>query len=335
MNNKHSKLVSIIVPIFNGAEFIVEAYKNILGQNLPSFEIIFIDNNSTDDSVTIIESLINKDARIKLLFEKKQGAGAARNKGIKNAMGDYIYFFDVDDIILNESLLSLKKVLDTNNEIDSVFGDWIQIRHRNISKFIFKRKETLLLEKHKSPYYGMRWFENISLLYGTPSFLHRKEVFNKIGLFPESITIGEDATFHIRLGLNCNVAFLDKFIYAYYRHSNSTMSKVNRLYEKVLLHWPQYVNVHIPYFFNNETPKQYKIILEKRVFVSMAKMLILKDIRRERIELLDKLKKEIQPLKTPFIINVLLNILAITNSKMIFKSLIYYIIPIYIKQTNK
>jgi len=328
-------LVSVIIPVYNGENFILDSYKSVYNQKLPFFEILYIDNNSIDKSVEIIKNLSLKDNNVSLLIEEKQGAGAARNKGIFHANGDYIYFFDVDDLLIDNSLIELKKVLDFNKKIDSVFGNWIQTRDRNIKNIKNPTLETLKIEYHEAPYYGMRWFKNISLLNGTPSFLHRKEVFDKIGLFPESITIGEDATFHIRLGLNCNLAYLDKYIYAYYRHLDSTMSKVNSLYEKVLLHWPQYTKIHIPYFFKNKTPKEYKVILEKWVFVSIAKMLFLLKNKKDRQVLFEKLKKEIAPLKVPFLIDIHLKILVATNSEFLFKLLIYYLIPNYVKFTNK
>ena len=119
--------ISIIVPVFNGEYFIETAYKNILNQNLTNFELIFIDNNSTDASVAKINKIQHKDSRVSLYEETTQGAAAARNKGIKNARGEFIHFFDVDDRLFDGALIALKKVLDNYPKVESVFGKIITI----------------------------------------------------------------------------------------------------------------------------------------------------------------------------------------------------------------
>ena len=121
--------LSVVIPVYNGADFINKSYNSIINQNIKDFEILYVDNNSTDDSVKEIESLKEKDSRVKLLFQPKQGAAPARNMGINNASGGYVYVFDVDDEIYPKALQNMINVLDQNDGVDAVFGKMVKKLH--------------------------------------------------------------------------------------------------------------------------------------------------------------------------------------------------------------
>jgi len=89
--------VSVIVPVYNTGRFIEDCIKSIQKQSLQEIEIIFVDDGSVDNSCEIIEGYAEKDYRITLLRQNHQGAGAARNLGLENAVGEYISFLDSDD----------------------------------------------------------------------------------------------------------------------------------------------------------------------------------------------------------------------------------------------
>ena len=93
-------LFSIIMPVYNSAKYLNAAISSVLAQTYPNFEFIIVDDNSTDKSFEICRSFASKDFRIKLLKTKLNGGAAqARNIGLINAMGEYIYFMDSDDEI--------------------------------------------------------------------------------------------------------------------------------------------------------------------------------------------------------------------------------------------
>src|SRR5690554_6729855 len=106
---EHDKTeISIIVPVYNGKAFIKKAYDSLIAQEIADLEILFVDNNSTDGSILEIKKLQGLDPRIKFLEQKIQGAAAARNKGLENAKGQYIYMFDVDDQIYPGALKAMQ-----------------------------------------------------------------------------------------------------------------------------------------------------------------------------------------------------------------------------------
>ena len=99
MNNGKVPAVSIVTPVFNAAQFLRDTIKTVQDQTFTDWELIFIDDRSTDDSVQIIEQAVKHDPRIRLLRNKSnRGAGYTRNRGIEAARGRYIAFIDADDL---------------------------------------------------------------------------------------------------------------------------------------------------------------------------------------------------------------------------------------------
>lgn len=97
MNNEH--LVSIVTPIFNSAAFLDATIESILAQTWQHWELILVDDQSEDDSLSIAESYVARDSRIRLVqLEKRSGPAVARNRAIREANGRFIAFLDSDDV---------------------------------------------------------------------------------------------------------------------------------------------------------------------------------------------------------------------------------------------
>lgn len=97
------KLVSIIVPVYNVADYLRECIQSVLNQKYHNFECILVDDGSTDDSGAICDKVCNKDNRFTCIHKENGGLSDARNVGINAAKGDYLYFLDSDDIIFPEA----------------------------------------------------------------------------------------------------------------------------------------------------------------------------------------------------------------------------------------
>ena len=103
-------LFSIIVPVYNSEKTIEKCLNSIKIQKTNDFELIIIDDNSSDNSLQIANKFIKKIKFVKILKNKKNyGVSISRNRGIKNSNGKYIIFLDSDDILLKKSLINLKK----------------------------------------------------------------------------------------------------------------------------------------------------------------------------------------------------------------------------------
>lgn len=96
--------VSVIVPVYNAEKYLRECVERIVAQTLQDIEIIFVDDGSTDGSLSIIQEYAKKDNRIQIVKGEHRGGGAARNLGLEKATGDYLAFFDSDDLMELEML---------------------------------------------------------------------------------------------------------------------------------------------------------------------------------------------------------------------------------------
>lgn len=94
-----NKLVSIIVPVFNVEKYIEKCLKSLIDQTYKNIEVIIIDDGSTDSSGIICDKYSKNDKRIKVIHKKNEGVSTARNEGMKQAKGDYIFFIDSDDYL--------------------------------------------------------------------------------------------------------------------------------------------------------------------------------------------------------------------------------------------
>ena len=105
MNNEYQPgLVSIVMPCYNGAKFISETINSVQAQTYQDWELLVIDDGSTDDSKLIVREYSENDSRIILITQENAGSAAARNNGIRHAKGQYIALLDSDDIWFPEFL---------------------------------------------------------------------------------------------------------------------------------------------------------------------------------------------------------------------------------------
>lgn len=115
-------LVSIIMPAYNAENFISESIESVIGQTYANWELIIVDDGSTDNTRNVVLRYINRDTRIHYFFQENARQAKARNTGIKNSKGDIIAFLDADDLWLPQKLeLSLKEFY--NGEQDVLFTD--------------------------------------------------------------------------------------------------------------------------------------------------------------------------------------------------------------------
>jgi glycosyltransferase involved in cell wall biosynthesis len=115
-----AKLVTVIIPAYNAAAFIEETLQSIAGQTYSNWEIIIVDDGSTDSTALLCES--PGDARTKIIRQKNAGVAAARNNGLQYAKGQFIVFFDADDLMTPDFLSLRVRELENNAEIGFVGG---------------------------------------------------------------------------------------------------------------------------------------------------------------------------------------------------------------------
>ena len=113
--------VSIIIPVYNKAEYISDCLESLLKQDFDSFEIIAVDDGSTDDSGKICDKKASQDSRIRVIHTENGGVTAARRIGVEHAKGRYIVFADADDELMPDALNILYKAIEESGT-DEVIG---------------------------------------------------------------------------------------------------------------------------------------------------------------------------------------------------------------------
>ena len=142
-------MFSIILPTFNRGHMIHEAIKSVFNQSYKNWELIIVDDGSTDKTKEVIDKYIEKDKRVRYLHQKNKERSAARNNGIKNAKGDWICFLDSDDIYHATHLEEFKNLINQNdlkrglyfsglsyNKYSEDFEEY-DLTHKNNIEFIF------------------------------------------------------------------------------------------------------------------------------------------------------------------------------------------------------
>lgn len=323
--------LSVVIPVYNGADFIEKSYRSIIDQEIDDFEILYVDNNSIDNSVEKIVQLIHADSRVKLFSRTRQGAAPARNKGIENAQGDYIYMFDVDDEIYPNALNKLIRVLDTYQDMDAVFGRMVK-SYKGILETMKPDDETNAVVFKEKPYWGIHWFTSLGNVVGPPAFIYRKSVFEQIGVYNEYLRIGQDTALDIKLGMTSKVAFIDTYVYLYFKHESSTIQQT-KSNEKMIFHtWVRLTKEHLPFWFDNEPNDAFRNILFPQLYGAMGKIIYNTKGLSDRYEIYKQIIVDIRPLKLSISIKLYLLLLVILPIEVLLKFYVYYFSKWYVKR---
>ena len=223
--------VSIIMPMYNSELYIGKTIKSILQQTYSNFELIIIDDCSTDECYKIASEYANKDHRIRLVRNTKNlGISGNRNKGLSLATGECIVFCDDDDI-LDKSLLNDNMAIMNDSSIDMIkFGR--EIISVNSQGQEFDRKKTVfdvsgLIENKYDEYFKIR---RSDALYNVWNGVYRKTLLDKFEIkFDESMKYGgEDADFSYRCYYYANKIFINPK--TYYKHYKRELTSTSRKY---------------------------------------------------------------------------------------------------------
>lgn len=210
--------VSIIIPVYNTESLISECIDSILNQSFINWELILVDDGSTDDSRRICELYAQNDHRIKVLMQENQGQGAARNYGLKHIKGKYVMFVDSDDIIHKNILKDL---------LSAIIEENADIAMANIQKFFHKDEIRCEGSISKGKVYNCDFYdkfvcENNWTNHVIVSKLYNKELLEGVK-FPEYRAIEDEFFLSKIYSKVTSIVYLNEIRY-YYRQTNiSTM----------------------------------------------------------------------------------------------------------------
>jgi glycosyltransferase involved in cell wall biosynthesis len=213
--------ISVIVPNHNKGEFIGEAIESVMNQTFKDYELIVVDDASTDDSVRVIEIYEELDKLRAIKLERRLGVSAVRNIGIKNARGEIISLLDSDDVYSPVKLEKQIAVLEEESKPVIVYSEWWRIDEKG---------RILPPGKRDHPRGSGQIFGDILALgFGVnTTFMIPKHCLDVVGLYDESLPWGEDYDLVLRLAQKFDFRHLDDVLYGYRNYEGNTRNNLER-----------------------------------------------------------------------------------------------------------
>lgn len=222
-------MISIIVPVYNAGKYLRETLDAITTQTYEDYELLLVDDGSSDDSPSICDKYAEKDSRIKVFHNENMGASAARNFGLDNAQGEYIAFIDSDDIVEKDYLARLYEQFEKEN-VDVVLCGFDRFYHDDLND-----KLDYLLGKDDVTYVPSN--KELAMLFTVPKTslsgvsiwakLYRRSIIEDNSIrFPRDISYEEDCCFNLLYYRHVRAAVYVKQNLYHYRQLTQSLSKV-------------------------------------------------------------------------------------------------------------
>lgn len=238
---------SVIVPVYNIEMYLPRCIKSILSQTYSDFELILIDDGSTDSSGMICDEFADQDNRIKVFHKQNGGVSSARNVGLNHTSGKYIAFVDSDDYIEEDYLERFSHFDDK----DIIITGYI-IENENILKQENKRFTPELIDKKDFSKAFVSGFFN----YVWAKAIKRDVILDTNARFDESLDVSEDTLFVIDLlSQTQNVIVLDNCGYHYVKYSHMTLTNYKSQYDLIdsIEHANDILDIHYAKTFKNQS----------------------------------------------------------------------------------
>lgn len=207
-------MISIIIPLYNKENCIVETIESIQSQSFDNFEIVVVNDGSKDNSVALVESIL--DDRIRIINKENEGVSKTRNRGISESKGDWILFLDADDLMCEGCLQSLVDLGKRYPEADVLCGNFItKTENQDIKSSIIT--DNCLINNP----FELIWKRQWNLRLG--SFMARKTI---LPLFPVHMAKGEDTVFCYWIMQKNQIAFSPCNTMVYVRENSQLSNKI-------------------------------------------------------------------------------------------------------------
>ena len=222
--------ISVILPVHNRADVLPRAIGSVLEQELKDFELIVIDDGSTDSSADVAKSF--GDARIRLIrLDRNRGGNVARNQGIRSASAPLIAFLDSDDRYLPNKLARVAAEFERRPKLDLLVDSFIKVQPPRSGKAEVVRRNPVIddREQFRTALFTRRLWK------ATPAIAVKREIALEAGLFDETLRRLQDFDFLIRVSELANCASTDEVLWVKYWDANAISAQDNMIAANVEL----------------------------------------------------------------------------------------------------
>lgn len=221
--------ISIIVPVYNVEAYLKECLNSLLNQDFNGeYEIICVNDGSTDNSIEILKEYEKTDDKIVLVDQKNKGLSGARNTGFKNAKGKYIMFLDSDDYLKHNKVISLLYEEVEKNSLDFVVADFEYDYEDKSKNYRIQRSESIKNKVINGREFFDLGIKTKSIMSVVWNKLYRRDFLEKNNLWFYEGIIYEDMEFTPRVYyLSSRIKYIDEVIVKYRQREGSIMSSVN------------------------------------------------------------------------------------------------------------
>jgi glycosyltransferase involved in cell wall biosynthesis len=228
---------TVIIPLYNKEKYIKNAIESVLNQTFTDFELVIIDDFSSDKSAAIASTFESENVQL-IYHEKNCGLSASRNTGIKKANSNYITFLDADDLWKPTFLESIFQLIQNFPEA-RIFGTNYEEVWDAVIKNPCNGSEILAID-----FKGYINFFKINVkqgIYNHGSVCFHKEVFEKVGYYNEDIGFSEDLDFNIRANYNFKLAYNNSVQMSYFMQTENQLTQ-SSLFNKTIPDFDSYEN---------------------------------------------------------------------------------------------
>lgn len=253
---------SLIIPVYNAETLLPFLFLNLQQIDYQNFEVIFVDDGSTDSSKKLLFEYKNKSQNVIVLSQENQGPGAARNQGLHAATGKYIWFVDCDDVINPHAFSIFDNIFDENQNIEILLISYLRFSDRN--KLFFNESNNSV-SKVSADYALI----HTDCAPWTRIYLHSFITSHDFS-FP-NVSYAEDAAANFRMCCEASEIYKTSFVsYAYYENVNGITRKNPKRYVKDMVYSMNIIYQLVETYPNHKDALLYMISLHISSFLSNA-----------------------------------------------------------------
>ncbi len=217
---------SVIIPTYNSAEKLVRAIKSVLSQTYKNYEIIIVDDGSSDNTAQVVKEIAQQD--IRYIYKANGGPASARNMGIRTAFGKYICFLDADDEFMPDKLKIFYDIC-LNNEV-FLYTDAVYIDEVKNSSYLFSNQVSIF----QGHCFNALMNNNFIV---TSTVCIKRIIFDEIGYFNENVQLKfvEDYDLWLKITNKYPLTYINQPLTRYYIHQSNNSSNIQRTVNSLII----------------------------------------------------------------------------------------------------